>query len=67
MYWLIAKLNWNLNGKIIFSVAGVDNDDAISNNIVFTIKDTKLHAPVVFLSEKDNQKLSKIFSKEFET
>ena len=39
-----------------------DNADANSNNIIFTIKDTKLSVPVVTLSEKENQKLSKFHS-----
>ena len=34
--------------------------------IIFTIKYTKLYVPVVTLSAKDNQKLSKLFSKGFE-
>ena len=37
--------------------------DTNSNNIIFPIKDTKLYAPVVTLSAKDNQKLSKLLSK----
>ena len=36
------------------------------DNIVFTTKDTKLYAPVVTLSAKVNQKLSKLLSKGFE-
>ena len=43
-----------------------DNTDADPNNIIFNIKDTKLCVPVVALSAKDNQKLSKLFSKTFE-
>ena len=39
-----------------------DNDDAHSNNIIFTITSTKAqHVPVVTLSAKYNQKLSKNF------
>ena len=45
---------------------GNDNTDANPNNIFFLIKDTKLHVPVVTLSVKDNQTLSKLFSEEFE-
>ena len=45
---------------------GNDNDDANSNNIILTIKDIKSYAPVVTLSAKDNQKLSKLLSKGFE-
>ena len=40
-----------------------NNDD---NNVIFTIKDTKLYVPVVALSARDNRKLSKILSKGFE-
>ena len=41
------------------------NADANLNNF-FTIKDTKLCVPVVALSAKDNQKLSRFLSKGFE-
>ena len=34
--------------------------------LIFTINDTKLHVPVVTLSPRDNQKLSKRLSKGFE-
>ena len=47
------------------SAAGADND-ANSNNIIFTIKGTQLFVPVVTLSVRDNQKLSKLLSKGFE-
>ena len=43
-----------------------DNDNANLNNIIFTIKDINLYVPVVTLSAKDNQKLSKLLSKGFE-
>ena len=50
------------------SVDGSDNvncnDD--DNNIIFAIKDRKLYVPVVNLSARDNQKLSKILNKGFE-
>ena len=42
------------------------NANVDSNNIIFTIKDTKLYVPVVTLSAKDNKKLSKFLSKVFE-
>ena len=49
------------------SAAGADNvNNRLSNNIIFTIKYTKLYVPVVTLSPKDNQKLSKLLSKGFE-
>ena len=49
----------------MLAAAGADNANADSNNIVFTIKDTKLYNPVVTLPAKGNQKLSKL-SKWFE-
>ena len=48
------------------SVAVNDTTNANPNNIIFTIQDTKLYVPVVNLSARDNQKLSKLFSKGFE-
>ena len=56
------KLRWTKH-CILASVC-VEND-VYSDNI-FTIKDTKLYVPVVTLSVKDNQKLSKFLSKGFE-
>ena len=46
--------------------AGADNAAAYLDGIIFTIKDTKLYIPVVTLSARDNQKLSKFLSKGFE-
>ena len=45
------------------SAAGTYNDNANSNNIIFTIKNAKLYAPIVTLSARDNRKLSKLLSK----
>ena len=59
------KLNWT--NHCLLSVAGADNDDNNLNNAIFTTKDTKLYVPLVTLSAKDNQKLSKFLSKGFET
>ena len=42
------------------------NEGANANNFIFTIKDTKLYVPLVILSAKDNQKVSKLLSKGFE-
>ena len=61
------KLKWTKYW--VLSVAGNENyinnnDDA--NNIIFTIKDTRLYVPVVVLSARDNQKLSKLLSEGFE-
>ena len=58
------KLNWT--NHCLLSVAGADNDDNNLNNAIFTIKDTKLYVPLVSLSAKDNQKLSKLLSNGFE-
>ena len=60
-------MNWNLNGpSIVLSADGADNNNANSNNIIFTIKGKKLYVPVVNVSTKDNQKLSKLISIGFE-
>ena len=60
-------MNWNLNGPgIVFSADGADNNNANSNNITFTIKGKKLYVPVLNVSTKDNQKLSKLISIGFE-
>ena len=51
------------------SAAGTENDindNDKANNIIFTIKDTKLYVPIVTLSARDNEKLSKLLSKGFE-
>ena len=54
------------------SAAGADKSNASSNNIIFTIKDTKVYVSVVTVvtvvtfTAKDNQKLTKLFSKGFE-
>ena len=60
-------MNWNLNGPgLVFSADGADNNNANSNNITFTIKGKKLYVPVLNVSTKDNQKLSKLISIGFE-
>ena len=58
------KLKWTK--YCVLSAAGTGKANPNSNNIFFTIKDTKLYAPVVNLSAKDNQKLSRLLSKVFE-
>ena len=52
----------------VLSEAGTENADGNDddNNTVFNVKDTKLYVPVVTLSTRDIQKLSKFFSKGFE-
>ena len=61
------KLKWTK--YCVLSVAGNENninEDAKANNIIFAINDTKLYVPVVTLSARDNQKLSRFFSKGLE-
>ena len=48
------------------SAGGVGNNDANSNDIIFTIKYTKWFVPVVTLLAKYNKKLSKLLGKRFE-
>ena len=52
----------------VLSLAFTNNDNGNNddNNITFNIKNTKLYVAAVTLSAKDNKKLSKLFSKEFE-
>ena len=43
-----------------------DNANTNSNNIIFNVTDTKFCVPVITLSTKDNQNLSKLLSTRFE-
>ena len=74
-FWISLEMpliNWKLELKLksrkhwILSAAANDNDNDSGENIIFNIKDTKSHVPVVTLSGKNNQKLSKLLSKGFE-
>ena len=58
------RLKWTKYCVLV--AVGVDNADANSNNIIFTIKDKKLYVPVLTLSAKDNLKLTKHLSKGLE-
>ena len=49
----------------VLATGSVDNVSANDNNIIFTIKDRKLYDPAVILTANGNQKLSKLFRKEF--
>ena len=62
------KFTWAKHCDLsVLGAANSDNDDgANSKNIIFTVKYTKSYIPVVILTAKDNQKLSKFLSKEFE-
>ena len=57
------KLRWVKNS--VLSILGNENDNtnADSNNIIFTIKDTKLYVSLVTSLTEDNQKLSKFLNK----
>ena len=58
-----CKVELKLKGAkyCVFPAKGNDNDNANANkNIFFTLTDTKLYVPVVTLSARDKQKLSKI-------
>ena len=48
------------------SAAGNDNANVNDDNIIFTIKDIELYVPVLTLSSRDNQKLTKLLGKGFE-
>ena len=61
-----VELKLECTKHCILVVAGNYNSDGSPDNIVFTIKDTKLCAPIVTLSAKENRKLSKLLSKGFE-
>ena len=43
-------------------VCGKNNTNANPNNIISTMKDTKLYIPVATLSARDNQELPKLLS-----
>ena len=58
------KLKWTKHCAL--TAVGNDNTNDNPDNLIFTMKDTILYLPVVILSAKDNQKLSKILSKGFE-
>ena len=55
------KLKWTKDS--VLSAAAANNANVYSNDFIVTIRDTKLYVPVVTLSGKGNQELSKILSK----
>ena len=59
------KLKWTKNCAL--APPGDDNFNANTNDVIFTLKDTKLYIPVVDLSTENNQEISKFLSKRFET
>ena len=58
------KFQWTKH--CVLSVSATNDANGNNNDIIFTIKDTKLYILVVTLSARDNQKLSKLLSKGFE-
>ena len=58
------KLRWSKH--CVLSVARTDKGNNDDNNIIFTIKDTKLYVPALTLLTKDKQKSTKLLSKGFE-
>ena len=61
-----VELELKLRNHCVLTTAGVDKVNANDDNIIFTIKDTKLYVLLVTLSAKNSQKLSKSLSKGFE-
>ena len=57
-----CKVKLKLKWTKCFSAAGNDNTNPNPNNIVFTIKDTKLYVSLALLPAKDNKKLSKLLN-----
>ena len=55
------KPKWS--NQCVLAAAGIDNINT-NDNIILTVKNTKLYVSVVILSAKDNQKLSELLSKE---
>ena len=58
-----SRIKFKWNKYCVLTAASADNVDANSKIINVSIKDTKLYVPVVTLSAKDNQKLTKLLSK----
>ena len=50
----------------LLSAGDNENDDADTDNTIFTIKDTKLYLLAITLSAKNNQNLSNSLSEGFE-
>ena len=58
---VILKLKWTK--YCVLSAVCNDNANANPDNVIFTIKDTKLYVLVITLLARDNQKLSKLLGK----
>ena len=61
-----VELKLKLTKYCVLSADGNDNVNHNNwSNIIFTVKYTKLYVPLVTLSARDNQKISKTLSKGF--
>ena len=58
------KIKWTK--YCVWSAPGADNANVNSNNIIFTIKKSKLYVSVVTVLARENQKLSKRLNNRFE-
>ena len=66
-YKVELKLKWTKYCVLSVAITGNDfKNNNNANNIIFTIKDTKLYVPVATLSVRDHQNLSKVICKGFE-
>ena len=73
-FWGSLKMQW-INRKVelklrwtkdcLLASDSVENNNADTNNTILIINDTTLYVPAITLSAKNNQNLSKHFSKEF--
>ena len=52
------KLKWS--NYCVLSAAGIDNANGNDDNIIFTIKNTKLYVPVVTLSKRYDKKINEM-------
>ena len=57
------KNKWSKH--FVLAAADSNNTGGNPDNIIFTIKDTRLYSSAVTSSEKENQKLSKLLCKGF--
>ena len=49
-----VELEVHWKGQCVLAAAAADNVNANESNIIFTIKNTKLHIPVATLSAREN-------------
>ena len=61
-----CKVELKLKWTKYYVLVAAGNENYNNNNNILTIKDTRVYVPVVTLSARDNQKLSKLLSKGFE-